>query len=61
MRKEHFQPIISDRRQRSLWIAQGADTAEKLAHDIVVDILKEKPKKYIDLKNGYEPKGGVGS
>ncbi len=61
MRKEHFQPVISDRRQRELWIAEGADTAADRAHEIVKRILNDTPKKYVELNNGYEAMEGVGS
>lgn len=61
MRSEHFQPVISDRRQRRQWIDEGADTAAERAHETVKRILRETPKKYAELNNGYEALEGVGS
>lgn len=50
MRSEHYQPVLSDRQQRSLWIAEGHPTIDQRAHEIVVDILKEEPKEYFSFK-----------
>ncbi len=61
MRKEHFRPVVSDHRQRSLWAADGRPDTNKRAHEMVENILKAEPKKYTDLLGGNEVLGGVGS
>jgi len=50
MRSEHYQPVLSDRQQRSLWIAKGHPTVDQKAHEIVADILKEEPREYFSFK-----------
>ncbi|UNC90739.1 trimethylamine methyltransferase family protein [Candidatus Contubernalis alkaliaceticus] len=50
MRSEHYQPTLSDRQERSLWISEGHMTADQRAHEIVTGILKEKPKRYLLVK-----------
>ncbi len=50
MRTNHYQPTLSDRQERSLWISEGHKSADQRAHEIVTDILKEKPKKYLPEK-----------
>ncbi len=50
MRSEHYQPKLSDRKQRPVWRAEGHITTDQRAHEIVADILKEKPKMYFSHK-----------
>lgn len=47
MRSEHYQPTISDRRQRPVWRSEGDTTTDQRAHKVVADILSEKPKNYL--------------
>lgn len=47
MRSEHYQPTITDRQERSVWISKGHTTADQRAHKVVTNILKEKPKSYL--------------
>ncbi|WP_418791219.1 trimethylamine methyltransferase family protein [Phosphitispora sp. TUW77] len=47
MRTHHYQPTLTNRQDRSVWLLEGGKTADERAHEIVSDILKEKPKKYI--------------
>jgi len=47
MRTDHYQPTLSDRRQRPVWLEEGYTTAALRAHEIVSTILKEKPGSYL--------------
>ncbi len=47
LRTEHYQPGLSDRHQRPLWLAEGATTASRRAHEIVKAILGEQEKSYL--------------
>lgn len=47
MRTNHYQPTLSDRLERSLWIEEGHKSADQRAHEIVTRILNEKPNKYL--------------
>jgi len=59
MRKEHYQPQLSDRSQRTLWASEGAAAADHRAHAVVQEILRETPKKYVDLNSAYEAAEGA--
>ena len=50
MRSEHYQPTLSDRQQRSIWLSEGHTTADQRAHEIVTNILDRKPTNYLSLK-----------
>lgn len=53
MRTNHYQPTLSDRLERSLWIEEGHKSADQRAHEMVTDILKEKPKSYLSDKEKF--------
>ncbi|MGM0432556.1 MAG: trimethylamine methyltransferase family protein [Spirochaetota bacterium] len=59
MRKEHYQPQLSDRSQRGVWTSEGATSAAQRAHTVVQNILRETPKKYVDLNSAYEAVEGA--
>ncbi len=61
MRKEHFQPVISDRKQRSQWIEEGAVTSAQRAHDIVLSILNDHEVPYTDPGGNHRSIAGAGS
>lgn len=48
MYKEHFSPSLSDRQSRDAWMAKGSKTAAQRAREKVVEILKEKPRIYLE-------------
>ena len=41
LRTEHYQPTISDRLQRSVWLSEGQLSAEERANEVVESILRE--------------------
>ncbi len=46
LRSEHYQPTISDRLQRSVWLSEGKLSAEERANEVVKKILGETPQTY---------------